>query len=420
MKNRVVISLICLILATGMVACGTGTGTSSSENNVTTQEVTEENSSSEATTSAIYEELTIKTDWDSKAEITFSDSGMTIDGSGCTDQDGVLYITEGGAYTLIGSSTNASILINTEDNVKLILNGVDLTSDVGPVIYGEQVKNLYIELDEGTTNTLADSDSYETDSSTGEEIGKAVISCNDDIIILGEGTLNITGNHNHVIASDDKLYIEAGTINVTSNVKDGIKANDLVCIDGGTVNVTSANEGIESENTLVINGGDITVNAVDDGINAGYYLEINGGTVTVTSSENDAIDCNGGYDGCITINDGEVNATGAGVPEGALDADTYSVIINGGKVTATGGANSPIIENGGENNITGETFTGGPGGGQGGPGGNGDFDPNNLPEDFDPENMPEPPEGFESGERPEMPENADGQMPQKGQKSDTN
>ncbi len=420
MKNRVVISLICLILATGMVACGSGTGTNSSENNVTTQEVTEENSSSEATTSAIYEELTIKTDWDSKAEITFSDSGMTIDGSGCTDQDGVLYITEGGAYTLTGSSTNASILINTEENVKLILNGVDLTSEVGPVIYGDQVKNLYIELAEGTTNTLADSDSYETDSSTGEEIGKAVISCNDDIIILGEGTLNITGNHNHVIASDDMLYIEAGTINVTSNVKDGIKANDLVCIDGGTVNVTSSNEGIESENTLVINGGDITVNAVDDGINAGYYLEINGGTVTVTSSENDAIDCNGGYDGCITINDGEVNATGAGVPEGALDADTYSVIINGGKVTATGGANSPIIENGGENNITGETFTGGPGGGQGGPGGNGDFDPNNLPEDFDPENMPEPPEGFESGERPEMPENADGQMPQKGQKSDTN
>ena len=108
------------------------------------------------------------------------------------------------------------------------------------------------------------------------------------------------------------------------------------------------------------------------------------------------------------------------MPEGALDADTYSVIINGGKVTATGGANSPIIENGGENNITGETFTGGPGGWQGGPGGNGDFDPNNLPEDFDPENMPEPPEGFESGERPEMPENADGQMPQKGHKSDTN
>ncbi len=411
MKNRVVISLICLILATGMVACGTGTGTSSSENNVTTQEVTEENSSSEATTSAIYEELTIKTDWDSKAEITFFDSGMTIDGSGCTDQDGVLYITEGGAYTLTGSSTSASILINTEENVKLVLNGVDLTSEVGPVIYGEQVKNLYIELAEGTTNTLADSDSYETDSSTGEEIGKAVISCNDDIIILGEGTLNITGNHNHVIASDDKLYIEAGTINVTSNVKDGIKANDLVCIDGGTVNVTSSNEGIESENTLVINGGDITVNAVDDGINAGYYLEINGGTVTVTSSENDAIDCNGGYDGCITINDGEVNATGAGAPEGALDADTYSVIINGGKVTATGGANSPIIENGGENNITGETFTGGPGGGQGGPGGNGDFNP---------ENMPEPPEGFESGERPELPQNTDGQMPQGGQKPDKN
>ena len=82
-----------------------------------------------------------------------------------------------------------------------------------------------------------------------------------------------------------------------------------------------------------------------------------------------------------------MNATGAQVPEGALDADEASVIINGGKVTASGGCNSPIIENGGENNITGETSTGGgPGGGfggNGGPGGNGGQKPDG-----------EPPEGF--------------------------
>lgn len=408
MKKKILMSLFSLIIVGCMVACGSAQTKSTDKE---TTEVTQSETTAEATDIDLsYDVLTVKTDWDSKAEVTFTDSGITIDGSGCTDENGVLYITEGGAYTLTGSSTSVSILINTDENVKLILNGVELTSTTGSVIYGEQVKNLYIELAEGTTNTLSDSDNYETDSSTGEEIGKAVISSNDDLIILGEGTLNITGNHKHVIASDDKLYIESGTINVTSNVKDGIKANDLVCIDGGTINVESKNEGIESEDKLIINDGDITVNSVDDGINSSYYIEINGGKVTVTSSENDAIDSNGGFDGCITINGGEINATGSGVPEGALDADTYSIIINGGKVTATGGANSPIIENGGENNITGETFTGGgPGGGQGVP--QGDFDPNNLPDDFDPDNMPEPPEGFEEGERPEPPEGFDGKTP---------
>ena len=413
MKNRIFLSLLSLLIIGSLVACGTA---QTSNTDKVTTEVTESETTSEAATDLdlSYDQLTIKTDWDSKAEVTFSDSGITIDGTGCTDENGVLYITEGGAYTLTGSSTSASILINTDENVKLILNGVELTSTTGPVIYGEQVKNLYIELAEGTTNTLADSDNYETDSTTGEEIGKAVISCNDDIIILGEGTLNVNGNHKHGIAGDDKLYIESGTINVVTTVKDGIKANDLLCIDGGTINITSANEGMESEDKLIINDGEITINSKEDGINASYYIEINGGKLTVTSEGNDAIDSNGGFDGCITINGGEINATGAGVPEGALDADTYSVIINGGKVTATGGANSPIIENGGENNITGETFTGGGPGGQGGP--QGDFDPNNLPEDFDPENMPEPPKGSTDGERPELPEGFDGQTPPSGER----
>ena len=416
MKNRLLISLLSLFIVGSLMGCSFNNSTTTGKTAATTEtaetaSVTEVSSdttySDAATASAAYKELTIKTDWDSKATITFTDDGVTIDGSGCTDEDGVIYITEGGAYTLTGSSDDASILINTDENVKLILNGVDLKSEKGPVIYGEQVKNLYIELAAGITNSLEDASEYETDSED-NEIGKATICCNDDLIILGEGTLNVTGNYKHVISSDDKLYIESGTINVVSNVKDGIRANDLVSIDGGTITVTSENEGIESKSLLFINGGDITVNSVDDGINCSCYIEINDGKVTVTSKENDAIDSNGGFDGCITINGGEINATGADVPEGALDADNASVIINGGKVTASGGCNSPIVENGGENNITGETFMGGGPGGQGGPGGNGDFDPNNLSDDFDPDNMPELPEGFDgktppSGERPEKP-----------------
>ncbi len=303
--------------------------------------------------------------------------------------DGVMTITKGGEYTLTGTSDNCQIVIDTDDDVTLILNGVDYTSTSGPVIYGAQVGHLYIELAEGTVNTLTDSATYETDDEGNETAGDGVIACEDDITITGEGTLNITANYKHAIASDDSLTVESGTINVTSAVKDGIHVNDLITIEGGTINITCDDEGVESKADLVINGGTITVNAKDDGLNAGNSIEINDGDITVTATNGDAVDCNGGVDGCITINGGTLVLTGADLPEGALDADTSSVIINGGKVTATGGTNSPIIENGGENNITGSTFT------EGGMRGNGQ-------------------EGFEKGERPqmpEMPEMSEGQTP---------
>lgn len=405
MKKKFVIGLLSLMIIASLAGCGSSSTSSASTTTV------------EATEATTEDNFSIKTDWTSMAEVTFSEDGMTIEGSGCSDESGVLYITEGGAYTLTGTSTSATILINTDENVKLILNGVDLTSENGPVIYGSQVKNLYIELAEGTTNTLADSNTYATDSSTGEEIGKGVISCEDDIVILGEGTLNVNANHKHGISSDDKIYIEAGTINIVSTGTDGINANDLIQIDGGTIDITSASdimecegvininggiitgssddEGIEAKDSIYINGGNIDITVMDDGLNAANYIEINGGTITIVSSKGDAVDCNGGYDGCITINGGVLDLTGAQMPEGALDADEATVIINGGQVTATGGCNSPIQENGGENNITGETFSGGQGGGPagGGPGGQGgpggDFNPDDLPEDFDPANMPE-------------------------------
>lgn len=348
-------------------ACGKSISSASSKSEAIVTE------SEETTVESEYDELTIKTDWESMADIIITDDGITINGSGCSNEDGIIYITEGGAYTLTGTSSGCSVVVNTDENVKLILNGVDLTSVNGPVIYGSQVKNLYIELADGTTNTLTDSASYATDSYTGEEIGKGVISCEDDIIIIGTGTLNIYGNHDHGIVSDDKLYIEDGIININTTVSDGLHANDLVCIDGGTINIDAAsdimesedsliindgtiigssqNEGIESKNTITINGGSIDITVQDDGLNATSCIEINDGTINIETVTGDGIDCNGNYDGCITINGGSVYVKGGNSPEGAIDADNASAIINGGKVIAIGDANSPLSEEGSQVSI---------------------------------------------------------------------
>lgn len=416
MKKRIVLSILAIMMVAAVTACGNNKTSSKS----TTDTITATAAASSDGTET-YNVLTVKTDWEEKGTITFSDSGIDISGSGATAEDGVCTITEGGSYTLTGTSEDCSIVINTEENVKLILNDVTLTSTTGPVIYGSQVKNLYIEMAEGTTNNLTDSDTYATDSTTGEEIGKGVISCEDDVVILGEGTLNITANHKHGIVSDDKLYVESGIINITSNGTDGMHANDLVCIDGGNINITAASdliesedvlvvtggeitgssedEGIESKNAVYINGGTINITTADDSLNASYYIEINDGEITVTSEKGDAIDCNGNYEGCITINGGTINATGADVPEGAIDADHASVVINGGTVNAEGGTNSQVIENGGEVNITGNTNAnmggmGGPGGNFGGGQGDGQMERGQRPEGFE----GEPPEDLKQEE----------------------
>ncbi|MCR4831781.1 MAG: carbohydrate-binding domain-containing protein [Pseudobutyrivibrio sp.] len=366
MKRKVMISVLAISIISVFAACGFDASDTTNSSKSSSTTTTSNSTSTAAESTADYKVLDVKTDWDTKATISFSESGMEIEGSGATDEDGVLYITEGGAYTLAGSSNACSVVIDTDENVKLILNGVDLTSVNGPVIYGAEVKNLYIELASKTENSLTDSSEYATDASTGEEIGKGVISCEDDIIILGDGTLNISSSYKHGIASDDKIYIEDGTINITSTGVDGINANDLICIDGGNISIeaesdimgssdmlvinggtiigTSKAEGLEAKESLYINGGTINISTEDDGCNAGTYLEINGGDLTISTSKGDAIDCNGNTDGCIVINGGTVYAIGSSVPEGGIDADNSNVIINGGTVIAIGDVNSPIDE----------------------------------------------------------------------------
>lgn len=362
MKKRILILLLAMAFSLNAIACSNESVTAESSS-----EALVENESPGETVE--YSELSIKEDWEEKATVTFSTDGMSIEGEGCSDEDGVLYITEGGSYTISGTSEETAIVINTDKNVKIILAGVDLTNTSGPVIYGEDSKNLYIELAEGTENILTDGSSYDTDEN-GDAVGKGVIFSNDDIIILGEGSLTINANYKHGIVSDDKIYIESGNITIESAEKDGIHANDLICIDGGSISISansdlmqsedmlvinagtisgsSLDEGIEADNSLYIYGGEISITVEDDGLNAGSYIEIDGGDIDISCNTGDAIDCNGNYDGCIVINGGDIYAIGGSNPEGALDADNSAVTVNGGTLVAIGDVNSPIDTDSGQ------------------------------------------------------------------------
>lgn len=268
-------------------------------------------------------------------------------------QDGENTITSGGIYTVSGS-ISGYIHVNIEDdkNVKLILNGVSITSNGTPAIFIENAKNVVIELVGQNTIT----------TTVGSEHPGAIFS-KDDLLIQGDGQLAVTSNEDAIVSKDD-LEIASGTITISCS-DDAIRGNDSVKISGGDITVEKSKEGIESE-VIVIEGGTISVTATDDGINAAdkndegnpISLTITGGTTYVNSGgdgldSNDAIYITGGttyvdgptnegngpidYEGKMEVTGGTLIAVGsAGMAMNATTATQASVLV--GLNSSTSGA----------------------------------------------------------------------------------
>ncbi len=265
-----------------------------------------------------------------KTEIRFGDT-VEIDGSGAALSGQVLSVTAGGAYELTGSF-EGTIYVETGEAVRLILNGVSVTSPEGPAIFVEDADQVWIEIPAETENYLEDAKTYTS--------GKGTIFSNDDLIFSGEGSLEITGNYKHGISSDDGITISGGSFEITA-AKDGIHANEDLVVNGGRIRVTECEEGLESKAALLVNGGTIEVEGTDDGLNGGTLVQINDGTVYVNMTTGDGLDSNG----TLEVNGGLVVALGGSMPEGGADCDNNDFLINGGTLIAAGGVNSTPTEN---------------------------------------------------------------------------
>ncbi len=211
-------------------------------------------------------------------------SSETIDLSSYTTN---LTISEEGTYILTGSFSN-SVVVDTDGEVTLILDGVNIESTMTAAIANRNTNPLTIVLKEGTTNNLSDSGSSEYDG-----------------CIFSYGVLTIEGE---------------GTLNVNGKQEDGegiaTKSCDLI-INSGTINIESSDDGLNtggSGGSIIINGGTIYVKANGDGIDSNGGLTINGGTVyTIGSSQGgDAgIDTDEGF----VFNGGDVIAIGSDMLE---------------------------------------------------------------------------------------------------------
>lgn len=190
-----------------------------------------------------------------------------------------LKITNGGVYKLTGTINNGWIYVDTKENVKLILDNVNITNETGPAIMIENANIIYVELAQNSINYLKDGDSYEVEEET-----NGTLFSKDDLVLLGEGKLIIDANYADGIVGKDNLKIQNGTYEIISK-DEGIRGKDSLIIENGTFNINSGGDAIKSTNDtddslgyIIINNGIFDIIATNDAIQAETDLLIKNGT----------------------------------------------------------------------------------------------------------------------------------------------
>lgn len=259
--------------------------------------------------------------------------------------------------TLKGNSTNGSLTYNGAYKCTFILDGLSLTNPNGSPLDIQCGKRVALVLNDGTTNNLYD-------GANGTQ--KACLYCKGHLEIEGNGTLNVSGNARHAIASKEYLQLKrsTGTINILKAASDGIHCGQYFQMNGGTINIDANTmaDGIQAEAILkadgtvdtqeeqngqiIIKGG--TINEVithEDckGIKCDRDVTISGGTIKIDANGNGSRGIQ--TDGSMTIGETDaktnitINANGALCTNPDCEEDPHRCmgIKVDGNLTVTGG-----------------------------------------------------------------------------------
>ena len=367
--KKTILTLIFFLIITTLVlsGCGSNNTTKSTSDN---SDVTTTASTSDTAEDKSFEELfssrdlSGEVDTDESVKITLNGTSVSASSDSVSISGTVVTIKSEGTYIISGTLEDGYIVVNAgkEDKIQIVLNGVSITSKTFAPIYVVQADKVFITLSDGTTNTLENGGSFKQIDDNNVD---AVIFSKDDITINGTGTLTIKSPAGHGIVGKDEVTIASGTYNITS-AKTAIRGNDSVAIADGTFTLNAETDGIHAEDNdddsvglVYIEGGTFNIKAGDDAIHATTTLQIDGGTFDITAAE-------GLEATVIKINDGtiSINASDDGINAAKKSSTTTPLVeINGGKVTITMGqgdtdgidSNGNITINGGTVSVTGNS-----------------------------------------------------------------
>lgn len=364
---------VVLFAALGVTACGatgdvgTAEGTATGPTDGTTGSVAAPTAATDpaaavATVADTHDDADDLT-WDTASEIAIAladGATTTSSASGAVSVDGdTVTITAAGTYRLTGTLTNGQVVIETddEDEVRLILDGVTITSSTSAAIAALDAEEVIVILATDSQNTLADATTYVYPSADVDEPNAALFSTA-DLTIGGDGALIVTGNANDAIASKDGLIIAGGETTVGA-VDDGIRGKDYLIVKDGTLVVTAGGDGLKADNEedaglgyVRIIDGAMTVTAGADGIEAVTSVAVEGGTTTIAATD-DGIHS----EAALTVSGGTIDITAS--YEGL---EGTAIVISGGDITLVADDDGLNVA-GGDATMTTGTMGRGPGGG---------------------------------------------------------
>ena len=229
-------------------------------------------------------------------------------------------------FILSGTANPGRFAIESTTTPTIRLNGVSLTNPTGKAMDLTCDAGVILEIADGTTNSL--SDGIGSDK-------KAALMSNSDLLVQGNGTLNVTSFVKHPIKVKGICTINSGNFVITSDVDDvnGLSADSTLVINGGSFDITmngDISKGIKCDDNLTINGGDFTIVAAGSTVlevvnnqNVPSYctaikcdndINIGGGTFNITLPTSNQGGKSISADGNITITGGtfDILTQGAG------------------------------------------------------------------------------------------------------------
>ncbi len=208
-----------------------------------------------------------------------------------------------------GQSQDGSLTYVGQYKCTFIIDGLKLTSLRGAALDIQCGKRVALEMTDGSVNSLADL--------TGG-IQKGCLYCKGHLEISGNGTLNITGNARHGIATKEYLQIKrsTGAINIVKAASDGIHCGQYFQMNGGTVTIdaNTTADGIQAEYVML--SDDVTP---DNSKEDNGKIMIKGGTINATIAHED---CKGiKADSDVMLSGGTINILAQGNGSRGIQTD---------------------------------------------------------------------------------------------------
>ncbi len=255
----------------------------------------------------------------SGTKISASDAaGNAVDGNAYISVVGNAFvITKGGSYELKGDLSGAQLRVNVgkSADVELILNNFTASCNNSAPLYIESANEAVIMLAAGSVNTLTDAVLYQYP--VGEDKPNACLYSSDDLVIKGDGTLNVNGRFNNGIGCKNDLRIKSGTVNVTA-INNILKGNDSVEIEEATVTLRGGEDAIKADTedkqgkgyVHIMAGAKVEIQCSDDAIQAFLSITVEAGATITGQSGGDAVNC----PGVITVDEAAMQLTSATQP----------------------------------------------------------------------------------------------------------